>query len=63
MTYNWLLNGSQKQLGEMQDFLYKHSVDKQQWLDSQNRNQRVTETIEHTLNYLNFSTVLSMILA
>ncbi len=63
VTYNWLLNGSPKQLMEIQDFLYKHSVDKQQWLDSQNRNQRVTETIEHTLNYLNLSTVLSMILA
>ncbi|CEG58762.1 putative Uncharacterized ABC transporter permease YbbP [Legionella fallonii LLAP-10] len=63
VNYNWLLNGTQKQLTEIQSFLNKQSVDKQQWLDSQNRNQRVTETIEHTLNYLNLSTVLSMILA
>ena len=63
LSYNWLLNGSKKQLNEMQDFLNKEGADKQQWMDSQNRNQRVTETLERTLSYLNFSTVLSMILA
>ncbi|BCA96894.1 permease [Legionella antarctica] len=63
LSYNWLLNGSKKQLRAMQNFLNQEGADKQQWLDSQNRNLRVTETLERTLSYLNFSTVLSMILA
>lgn len=63
LSYNWLLKGTQKQLSEMQDFVNKDGSDKQQWMDSQNRNQRVNETLERTLSYLNFSTVLSMILA
>ncbi|MCL9683892.1 ABC transporter permease [Legionella maioricensis] len=63
LSYNWLLNGSKQQLNEIQDFLNKTGADKQQWMDSQNRNQRVTETLDRTLSYLSFSTVLSMILA
>lgn len=63
LTYSWMLNGPPKKLNDMQDFLIRQSIDKQQWMDGKNRNQRVNEVIEHSLSYLSLSTVLSMILA
>lgn len=63
LSYSWLLNGSPGQLNEMQNFLNNEHINKQQWIDSQKRNLRAADTIERTLSYLNFSTVLSMILA
>lgn len=63
LTYALLMNGSKDQLNEMQKFLNDKLVGQQQWRDSKNNNISVTNTINRTLNYLNFGTLMSLVLA
>lgn len=63
VTYNWLLNGSREQLKQLHDFIKPNLNSQQQWRDSQNNILRVTNTINRTLSYLNFATLMSLVLA
>ena len=63
LTYTLLMNGSKKQLNEMHQFLNDKLTWQQQWRDSKNNNISVTNTINRTLNYLNFGTLMSLVLA
>jgi len=63
LTYALLMNGSKEQLNEMHQFLNNKLNGQQQWRDSKNNNISVTNTINRTLNYLNFGTLMSLVLA
>lgn len=63
LTYNWLLNGSKDQLNQLHVFLNNKLSGRQQWRDSQNNVLAVTNTINRTLSFLNFATLMSLVLA
>ena len=63
LTYSVLLNGTQAQLSEMKDFVSPQLKGQQQWRDSRNNILSVTNTINRTLSYLNFGTLMSLVLA
>lgn len=63
LTYSLLMNGSKEQIAEMQKFLDPKLNGQQQWRDSKNNNVSVTNTIDRTVNYLNFGTLMSLVLA
>jgi putative ABC transport system permease protein len=63
LTYALLMNGSKEQLNEMHQFLNDKLIGQQQWRDSKNNNISVTNTINRTLSYLNFGTLMSLVLA
>jgi putative ABC transport system permease protein len=63
LTYALLMNGSKEQLNEMHQFLNNKLNGQQQWRDSKNNNISVTNTINRTLHYLNFGTLMSLVLA
>ena len=63
MTYNLLLNGSKDQLNELHQYLKDKLTGRQQWRDSENNILTVTNTINRSLSYLNFATLMSLVLA
>lgn len=63
VSYNWLLKGSKEQLDQLHDFLNNSLSPQQQWRDSQNNIQTLSTTIERSLSYLYFATLMSLILA
>lgn len=63
LTYTLLMNGSKDQLHEMHQFLNDKLIGQQQWRDSKNNNISLTNTINRTLSYLNFGTLMSLVLA
>ncbi len=63
LTYNVLLNGSKSELNNLHTFLKDKLQGQQKWLDSQNNVVSVTNTINRTLTYLNFGTLMSLVLA
>ncbi len=63
LTYALLMNGSKKQLNQMHQFLNDKLSGQQQWRDSMSNNVSLTTTIERALNYLNFGTLISLVLA
>lgn len=63
LTYALLMNGSKDQLNKMHQFLNDKLIGQQQWRDSKNNNISVTNTINRTLSYLNFGTLMSLVLA
>ncbi|WP_298625151.1 FtsX-like permease family protein [uncultured Legionella sp.] len=63
LTYALLMKGTKEKLNEMHHFLVNKLTRQQQWLDSKNNNISVTNTINRTLNYLNFGTLMSLVLA
>lgn len=63
VTYNWLLKGSKEQLEQLHAFLNNSLSPQQQWRDSQNNIQTLSTTIERSLSYLYFATLMSLILA
>lgn len=63
LTYSWLLNGSKSQLNELQLFLKGKLSEEEEWLDSQNNISTVNMAIDKSLNYLNFGTLMSLVLA
>lgn len=63
LTYNVLLNGSKDQLNRLHEFLNNKLSSRQQWRDSQNNILTVTNAMNRSLSYLNFSTLMSLVLA
>ena len=63
LTYSVLFNGSKAQLNELHAYLKNKLSARQQWRDSQNNILTVTNTIDRSLSYLNFSTLMSLVLA
>jgi putative ABC transport system permease protein len=62
-TYNLLLKGSKEQLNDLHLFLKDKLNGLQEWRDSQNNILTVTNTINRSLSYLNFATLMSLVLA
>lgn len=63
LTYNWLFNGSKTQLNELQSAIKSQLSEQQQWVDSQKGTETLSSTIGRTLDYLNFGTLMSLVLA
>jgi putative ABC transport system permease protein len=63
ITYTWLFNGSQTQLNELQQFMKSRLSEQQKWTDSHQGNDTLESTIQKSLDYLNFGTLMSLVLA
>lgn len=62
LTYNWLLKGTPQQLEQLHQFISNQLNSQQEWKDSQ-KNISSYATLEQSLNYFYFASLMSLILA